>query len=71
MKNVNNFQIAKTQPQGVAYHLLDSLPILSLALLMKVLLIKKACKIIINFRLYLHDDLTRNAPCAFLKVVLK
>ena len=62
---MKNFQIAKTQPQGVAYHLLDSLPILVL------LAYKKACKIIINFRLYLHDDLTRNAQCAFLKVVLK
>ena len=31
MKNMNNFQKAKVQPQGVAY----------LALLMKVLLIKK------------------------------
>ena len=27
MKNVNNFQIAKVQPQGVAQHLLDFLPI--------------------------------------------
>ena len=26
MKNVNNFQIAKVQSQGVAYHLLDFLP---------------------------------------------
>ena len=23
MKNVNNFQISKVQPQGVAYHLLN------------------------------------------------
>ena len=28
MKNVNNFQIAKVQPQGVAQHLPDFLPIL-------------------------------------------
>ena len=27
MKNVNNYQIAKVQPQGVAEHLLDVLPI--------------------------------------------
>ena len=27
MKNVNNFQIAKVQPLGVAEHLLDFLPI--------------------------------------------
>ena len=27
MKNVNNFQIAKVQPQGVAQYLLDFLPI--------------------------------------------
>ena len=27
MKNVNNFQIAKVQLQGVAYHLLDFLPV--------------------------------------------
>ena len=27
MKNVNKFQIAKVQPQGVAQHLLDFLPI--------------------------------------------
>ena len=27
MKNVNNFQVAKVQPWGVAQHLLDFLPI--------------------------------------------
>ena len=27
MKNVNNFQIAKFQPQGAAWHLIDFLPI--------------------------------------------
>ena len=27
MKNENNFQIAKVQPHGIAYHLLDFLPI--------------------------------------------
>ena len=26
MTNVNNFQIAKVQPQGVAWHLFDFLP---------------------------------------------
>ena len=41
MKNVNNFQIAKVQLQGVAYHLLDFLANISLALLTKVLLVKK------------------------------
>ena len=38
MKNVNNFQIAKVQPQGVAQHLLEYQP--GLAYLVKVLLIK-------------------------------
>ena len=27
MENVNNFEVAKVQPQGVAYHLLDFLPV--------------------------------------------
>ena len=38
MKNANNFQIAKVQAQGVAEHLLD---FVQMALLIKVLLIKK------------------------------
>ena len=42
MKNVNNFQIAKVQAQGVAKHLLDFFASFSLALLVKVLLIKKS-----------------------------
>ena len=27
MGNVNNFEVAKVQPQGVGYHLLDFLPV--------------------------------------------
>ena len=42
MKKVNNFQITKVQPHDVAYHLLIyTLNSFSLALLIKVLLIKK------------------------------
>ena len=41
MKKVYNFQITKNQPQGVAWLLLDFFPNFSLALLIKVLLIKK------------------------------
>ena len=40
MKNANNFQTAKVQPQGVALHLLDFCASFSLTLLIKVLLIK-------------------------------
>ena len=42
-KNVNNFQIAKVQPQGFAQHLLDFFANFSLALLIKLLPMKKAC----------------------------
>ena len=43
MKNVNNFQITKFRPQGVAQHLLDFFfANFSLTLLIKVLLIKKS-----------------------------
>ena len=42
MKSMNNFQIAKVQPRGVTY-LLFFWGNFSLALLIKVLLIKKAC----------------------------
>ena len=41
MKNVNNFQIAKVQPQRVAQHLLIFFA--NLTLLIKVLVITKAC----------------------------
>ena len=41
--NVNNFQIAKVQPQDVASYLPDFVANFSLALLTKVLFIKKAC----------------------------
>ena len=41
IKNVNNFQIANVQPQGVALHLLDFFASFSLTVLIKVLLIKK------------------------------
>ena len=43
INNVNNFQIAKVQPQGIAWHLLDFLSISAWCCLLKVLLIKKAC----------------------------
>ena len=43
MKKVNNFQIANVQPQGVPLLLLIFFANFSLALLIKVLLIKKAC----------------------------
>ena len=42
LKNVDNFQIIKVQPQRVAQHLLDFFVNFSLALLIKVLLIKKS-----------------------------
>ena len=42
VENVNNFQIAKAQPQGVFYHLLDFCNFI-LALLIKMLLVNKAC----------------------------
>ena len=41
IRNANNFQIAKVQPQSIAQHLLNVFAIFSLALLIKVLLIKK------------------------------
>ena len=41
MKNVNSFQIAKVHPYGLAQHLLDFFPNFSVAMLRKVLLIKK------------------------------
>ena len=43
MKKMNNFQIAKVQPYGVASVLLYFFANFNLALLIKVLLIKKAC----------------------------
>ena len=43
MKNLNNFQVAKVQPQVAAQQLLNFFASFSLALLIKVLLIKKAC----------------------------
>ena len=43
MKKVNNFQVAKVEPQGDAKLLLDFFANFSLVLLIKVLLIKKAC----------------------------
>ena len=42
LKNVDNFQITKVQPQRVPQHLLDFFANFSLALLIKVLLIKKS-----------------------------
>ena len=42
MKKVNNFQVAKVQPQGVAKHLFIFFPNFNLAFLIKVLLIKKS-----------------------------
>ena len=44
MKNVNNRQMTKIQLQGVAQHLLNFFANFILALLIKVLLIKKACR---------------------------
>ena len=45
MKNVNNFQMAKIQPQGVAYHLLDFFPISAGVAYKSVAYIyKKACR---------------------------
>ena len=41
MENVNNFQIAKAQPQDVASQLPDIFANFSLAFLIKVLLVKK------------------------------
>ena len=41
MEKKNNFQIAKDQPQGVAYLLLNFFANFSLVLLIKVLLVKK------------------------------
>ena len=43
MKKANNFQTAEVQPQSVAQLLLDFFANFSLALLIKVLLIKKVC----------------------------
>ena len=43
MKNTNNFQIAKVQPQGVAQHLLNFFANFSLALLIKVLSVLEEC----------------------------
>ena len=43
MKNVNNFQIAKVQPQCVAWHLLDFLPISVWRFLWKCCLWKTKC----------------------------
>ena len=43
MKKVDNFQRAEDQPQGVAYLLLNFLPIPVWRCLIKVLLTKKAC----------------------------
>ena len=43
MKNMNNSQIAKVYPQDVAQYLLDFFANFSLALIIKVLAIKKAC----------------------------
>ena len=42
MKNVNNSQIAKVKPEGVAQHLLDFLPILA-DVPYKSVAYKKAC----------------------------
>ena len=44
MKKANNFQKAKVQPQGIAYVLVNFFAKFKLTLLIKVLLIKKACK---------------------------
>ena len=43
MKNINIFQIAKVQPQDVAWHLLSFFANFSQTWLIKVLLIKKVC----------------------------
>ena len=59
MKNVNNFQIVKVQPHGVAWHLRDFLPILAWRCLQNCCLYKKGCKhfhkefsgnVMVNFR---------------------
>ena len=47
MKSINNFQIAKVQPRGVTYLLFFG-GNFSLALLIKVLLIKKACNTFVS-----------------------
>ena len=43
MNKVHNFQIAKIQPQGVAWLLLDFLPISAAGVAYKVMLLRKAC----------------------------
>ena len=43
MKNANNFRISKVQPRGVAYRLLDFLPISDLRSYKSVAFLKKAC----------------------------
>ena len=49
MKKANNFQIAKFEPQGVVYPLLNFFATFSLVLLIKVLLIQKSvCSIFEN-----------------------
>ena len=43
MKNANNFRISKVQPRGVAYRLLDFLPISAWLSYKSVAFLKKAC----------------------------
>ena len=58
MKKANNFQMANVKPQGVAYLLLSlSFSSFSLALLIKVLLIKK--------RVSYTDYTQPRPPCLF------